>query len=96
MLQEKMPQRKANADQFYFSRREIEDEFEKLFEKTNFSEQCKKCIHCNRAEYVDFEVDRKMFYTSNKDVKKLKNTLARENKETCNFTSVLVLFNLLH
>ena len=69
MLQEKMPQRKAKADQFYFSRREIEDEFEKLFERTNFCEQCKKCIHCNRVEYVEFEVDRKMFYTSNKDVK---------------------------
>ena len=64
-----MPRRKANAEQFYFSRREIEDEFEKLFERTIFCEQCRKCIHCRRAEFVDLEVDRKMFYTSNKDVK---------------------------
>ena len=61
-----------NADQFYFSRREIEDEFEKLFERTIFCEQCRKCIHCRRPEFVDFEVDRKMFYTSNKDVKNWK------------------------
>ena len=67
-----MPQRKANADQFYFNRREIEDEFEKLFERTNFCEQCKKCIYCNLVECVDFEVDRKMFFTSNKDVKNSK------------------------
>ena len=39
-----MPQRKANADQFYFSRREIEDEFEKLFQRANFCEQCRKYI----------------------------------------------------
>ena len=63
-----MPQRKANADQFCFRRREIED-FEKLFGRTNFCEQYKKCINCTRAEYVDFEVDRKTFYTSNKEVK---------------------------
>ena len=67
-----MPQRKENADQFYFSRREIEDEFEKVFERTIFCEQFRKCIHCIRAEFVDFEVDRKMFYTSNKDVKNCK------------------------
>ena len=67
-----MPQRKANADQFYFSSHEIEVEFEKLFERTNFCEQCKKCIYCNRVVYVDFEVNRKMFYTSNKDVKNWK------------------------
>ena len=67
-----MPRRKANADQFYFSRREMENEFEKLFERTNFCEQCRKCTHCRRAEFVDFEVDRKMFYTSNKDVKNWK------------------------
>ena len=64
-----MPQRKVNAQQFYFSRREIEDEFEKLFEIANFCEQCKKCINCTRAEYVDFQVDRKIFYASNKDIK---------------------------
>ena len=40
----KMPQIKANADQFYFSRGEIEDEFEKLFERTNLCKQCRKCI----------------------------------------------------
>ena len=67
-----MPQRKANTDQFYFSRREIEDKFEKLFERTIFCEQCRKCIHCTRAKYVDFEVNRKVFYTSNKDVKNWK------------------------
>ena len=67
-----MPRRKANADQFYFSRRDTEDDFEKLFERTNFCEQCRKCIHCRRAEFVDFEVDRKIFYTSNKDVKNRK------------------------
>ena len=67
-----MPQRKANADQFYFRRREIEDEFVKLFERTNFCKQCRKCIHCRCAEFVDFEVDRKMFYTSNKNVKNWK------------------------
>ena len=64
-----MLRRKANSGQFYFSRREIEDEFEKLFKRTIFCKQFRKCIHCTRAEYVDFEVDRKMFYTSNKDVK---------------------------
>ena len=64
-----MPQRKVNVQQFYFSRGEIEDEFEKLFERTNFCEQCKKCINYTLAEYVDFEVDRKMFYTSNKDTR---------------------------
>ena len=64
-----MPRRKANAEQFYFSRHETEDEFEKLFERKIFCEQCRKCIHCRRTEFVDFEVDRKMFYTSNKDVK---------------------------
>ena len=64
-----MPRRKANAEEFHFSRREIEDEFEKLFERTIFCEQFRKCIHCRRAEFVDFEVDRKMFYTSNKDAK---------------------------
>ena len=57
-----MPQRRANVQQFYFSRREI-------LEKTVFYKQCKKCIDCTCAEYVDFEVDRKMFYTSNEDVK---------------------------
>ena len=67
-----MPQRKANAEQFYFNRREIEDEFEKVFERTIFCEQREKCINCSRAEYVDFEVDRKMFYMSNKDVKNRK------------------------
>ena len=67
-----MPRRKANADRFYFSRREIEDEFEKLFETTIICKQCRKCIHCRRTEFVDFEVDRKMFYTSNKDVKNWK------------------------
>ena len=45
-----MPRRKANVEQFYFSRREIEDEFEKLFETTVFCEQCRKCIHCTRAD----------------------------------------------
>ena len=35
----KMPRKKVNVDQFYFTRREIEVEFEKLFEKTNFCEQ---------------------------------------------------------
>ena len=45
-----MPRRKANVEQFYFSRREIEDEFEKLFETTVFYEQCRKCIHCTRAD----------------------------------------------
>ena len=58
-----MSQRKANAQQFYFSRRE--DEFEKILEKTVSCEQYKKYINCTRAEYVDFEVDRKMFYRSN-------------------------------
>ena len=87
-----MPRRKANAKHFYFSRREIEDEFEKLFERTIFCKQCRKCIHCRRGEFVDFEFDRKMSYTSNKDV----NTLPRENKETCNFASVLALFKSLH
>ena len=53
-----MPRRKANAEQFYFSRREIEDELEKLFERKIFCEQCRKCIHCRRAEFVDFEVDK--------------------------------------
>ena len=67
-----MSQRKVNAKLFYFSRREIEDEFEKLFERTIFCEQCRKFIQCRRAECVDFEVDRKMFYTSNKDVKNWK------------------------
>ena len=62
-----------------------------LKKKTIFCEQCKKCINCSRAEYVDFEADRKMFYTYNKDVKKLEDTLARENKKTLDFTSVLVL-----
>ena len=90
-----MPRRRINAEQFYFTRREIVNEFEKPFERTKFCKQCKKCINCTRAEYVDFEVDRKMFYTSNKDVKKLENTLARENKKTCNFTSVLALCKLL-
>ena len=92
----KMPRRKANADQFYFSRHEIEDEFEKLFERANFCEQCRKFIHCRRAEFVGFNFDRKMFCTSNKDVKNWKIQLARENKETCNFTSVLALFKLSH
>ena len=64
-----MPRRKANAEQFYFSRREIEDEFEKLFERTIFCGQCRKCIHCRPTEFVDFEDNRKMFYASNKDVK---------------------------
>ena len=64
-----MPQRKATVQLFYFSRCEIEDEFEKLFERTNFRERCKKCSNCSRAGYVDFEGDRKMFYRSNKDVK---------------------------
>ena len=64
-----MPRRKANAEQFYFSRCEIEDGFEKLFERKIFCEQCRKCMHCRCAEFVDFEVDRKMFYTFNKDVK---------------------------
>ena len=68
-LKIEMPRRKANVEQFYFSRREIGVEFEKLFERTIFCEQCRKCIHCGRAEFVDFEVDRKMFYMSNKDVK---------------------------
>ena len=68
-----MPQRKVNAKLFYFSRREIEDEFEKLFERTIFCEKYRKCIHCRRAEFVDYKkVDRKMFYTSNKDVKNWK------------------------
>ena len=67
-----MPRRKVSADQFYFSRRETEDEFEKLFERTIFYEQCRKCIHCRRAELVDFEVDRKTFYTTNMDVKSWK------------------------
>ena len=58
-----MPQRKANAKQFYFSRRGIEDEFEKLFERKIFCDQYRKCILCRRADFVDFEVDRKMFYT---------------------------------
>ena len=64
-----MPQRKVNAKLFYFSRREIEDEFEKLFETTIFCEQCRKYILCRRVEFVDFEVDTKILYTSNKDVK---------------------------
>ena len=67
-----MPQKKVNAKLFYFSRQKIEDGFEKLFERTIFCEQCRKCIHCRRAEVVDFQVDRKMFYTSNKDVKNWK------------------------
>ena len=54
------------------ARREIEDEFEKLFERTTFCEQCRKCIHCRSAEIVDSEVDRKIFYMSNKDVKNWK------------------------
>ena len=32
-----MPRRKANSEQFYFSRGEIEDEFEKLFEEQFFA-----------------------------------------------------------
>ena len=63
-----MPRRKANQQEFCYSRGEIEELFEDLFDKTIRCEQCKKCIHCERAELVDFEVDRKMFYTSNKDV----------------------------
>ena len=32
-----MPRRKANAEQFYFSRGEIEEEFEKLLEEQFFA-----------------------------------------------------------
>ena len=63
-----MPQRKSNQEDFYYSRTDIEKIFEDLFNKTINCDQCKKCIHCKRAEFVDFEADRKMFYTSNRDV----------------------------
>ena len=63
-----MPQRKANQQEFYYSRGEIEELFGDLFDKTIPCEHWKKCNHCKRAELVDFEADRKMFYTSNKDV----------------------------
>ena len=67
-----MPQKKQNAQQFYFTRREIEMNLKNYLKKQFFCKQCKKCINCSRAEYVHFEVDRKMFYTYNKDIKNWK------------------------
>ena len=64
-----MPQKKANQQGFYYSRGEIEGLFKDLFDKTIRCEQCKKCIHWERAE---LDADRKMFYTSNKDVQNRK------------------------
>ena len=39
-----MLQRKANAEQFYLNRREIEDEFEKVFERTIFANNVKNVL----------------------------------------------------
>ena len=63
-----MPQRKSTQENFYYARTDAEFEFEKLFEKTIKCNQCKNCVNCKRAELVDFEVERKQFYTFNKDV----------------------------
>ena len=71
MLQ-KNASKKSKRRSVLFNRRETEDEFEKLFERTMFYEQCRKCSHCRRAELVDFEVDRKTFYTTDMDVKNWK------------------------
>ena len=63
-----MPQRKSTQENFYYTRTDDELEFEKLFEKTTKRNQCKNCVNCKCAELVDFEVERKQFYTFNKDV----------------------------
>ena len=64
-----MPRGNANQQQFYYSRGEIEQLFGDLFDKAIACKQCKNCIHCRRAKLVDFEVERKVFYTSNKNLK---------------------------
>ena len=52
----------------YYSRSDGEMEFEKIFQKIIKCNICKNCTHCQLVEFVDFEVSRKQFYTSNKDV----------------------------
>ena len=63
-----MAQRKSSQEDFYYTRVDIEKIFEDLFNKTIFCKECEQCIPCKRAELVDFEVEKKEFYTSNKDV----------------------------
>ena len=50
------------------SRADAEFEFEKIFQKAIKCDICKNCAHCKRVKLVDFEVARKEFYTSNKDI----------------------------
>ena len=63
-----MPRRNSNQQRFYYTRKEVEYLFEKLFEKTINCNQCKQCVHCKRADLVHVEVERKGFYTRNKNV----------------------------
>ena len=62
-----MPRRSSNQENFYFTRDKIENEFDKL----NICNKFKKCINCLRAEYSEFELQRKSFYIFilNSDVK---------------------------
>ena len=53
---------------FVFSRKEIELEFEKILNETKKCNQCGLCFACHRAELNDFELERKCFYTSNKNI----------------------------
>ena len=52
----------------YCSRAVVEFEFENFFQKTIKCNICINCTNCQRVELLDFEVERKQFYTLNKDV----------------------------
>ena len=60
-----MPRRNSNHEEFCFTREQIEYELDKLLRKTIACNKCKECINCQRAEYIDFEIKRKGFYSLN-------------------------------
>ena len=65
-----MPRQQPNAHSgFIFSRAEIEYEFLKIKDQTKNCNKYRICYACHRAEYIDFEYERKCFYSSNADVK---------------------------
>ena len=60
--------RQLNAHSNFVFLKKIELEFQKIEDEIIKCNKCRVCFACHRAEYNDFEKERKCFYTSNSNV----------------------------
>ena len=51
-----------------YSRAEIEKKYDQIGERTMVCSKCKKCIYCEYFQLIQFEFERKGFWSLNKDV----------------------------